>query len=306
MIPEEYLDKIHCCNCKSGMKKIPDNSVDLVFTSPPYADLRNYGHTEGTIDPEDYMEWFAPVCQEIFRILKPTGSFVLNVHHGETNTSAGINLWCYRLLIDICDNIGFQLSQDMYWIKPDRLPLGNSAKYIRCRQSTEFLFWLAKDNSKVKSNTKNVLRYDGRERIQQIYEKQNVHKNFRRISPAGHAVNDYVCDKYRGGATPFNFIIASVGISNDPFQKLQRKLDIKHVARFPEKLPEFFIKMLTEPGDIIVDPFIGSGTTAVVAKKLGRKYLGFELNEKYVELANARLSMEFDQVDNTQKLSDWC
>jgi len=114
LIPEECLDKIYCCNCKTGLKKIPDNSVDLVFTSPPYADLRDYGHEEGTINPDDYVEWFAPVSKEIFRILKPTGSFVLNIHHGETNTGSGINLWCYKLLIDLCDNTGFQLSQDLY------------------------------------------------------------------------------------------------------------------------------------------------------------------------------------------------
>lgn len=154
IISPEYLDKIHCQDCKIGLKGIPDNSVDLVFTSPPYADLRDYGHKEGTINPDDYVEWFAPVGKEIFRVLKPTGSFVLNIHHGETNTGPGINLWCYRLLIDLCDNVGFQLSQDDYWMKPDRLPMGCVTTYKRCKQSVEFLFWLSKDNSKVKANTK--------------------------------------------------------------------------------------------------------------------------------------------------------
>lgn len=139
-----------------------------------------------------------------------------------------------------------------------------------------------------------------------MYENQNKKRDFIHVSPGGHSVNKYASEKYRSGATPFNFIIASGGISNDPFQKLQRELGIKHVARFPKKLPEFFIKMLTEPGDVVVDPFMGSGTTAVVAKKLGRKYIGFELNPEYVKLSRSRLEMEFGQLDKTMRLSDWC
>ena len=278
----ETTQKWKIGDCVEMMQEMPDECVDLVVTSPPYADLRDYGHDKSKIAPDDYTNWFKPIANEMFRILKPSGSFVLNVHHGCPNI---VNIWCYRLLISLVDDIGFHLAQDMYWIKRSRIPSGMSATYKRCRDGVEFLWWFAKDPTQAKVDTHSVLK-EYSESHKKRFDK--THTNGRQFAPSGCNVDESAFRDI-GGATPFNYLVCDNNSdSNSTFIKMCRKMGIEHPARFPIDIPTFFIKMLTEEGDVVCDPFVGSGTTLEACRKTNRNGIGFEISPMYEPIIRER------------------
>lgn len=276
-------------DCKEVMERIPTESIDLVLTSPPYADKRDYGTKNASIAPDEYVDWFIPKAQEIYRVLKPTGSFVLNI--SDKVVGGYQHLYVFELLLKLCKEVGFHLVRDYIWYNPATPPnVYSRGGYGRTKKSHEYCFWFSKSEEWTfeldpirKPYSKDMKKYlDGK-------GKGNRSDNIR---PSTHNFN---CEKVwsdNGGSDPGSVIEISNTNSNDMFMKLCKEKRIAHPARFPEKLAEFFILSGSKEGDVILDPFSGSGTTAAVAQKNNRKWIGIDANADYCELARARIEAE--------------
>ena len=284
-----FVNKFLTGKCDEILTNFPDNSVNFVLTSPPYADQRVYGTDEFTIAPDNYVEWFIPKAQEIYRVLSNEGSFVLNINDKVVN---GVQqLYVYELVIRLCRDVGFKLVRDYIWYNPATPPnIYSTGKYGRTKKSHEYCFWFSKGDTWTfnldpirKPYSKDMLKF---------LEGKGKGGREDNIRPSTHSFN---CGKVwanNGGSDPGSVIEIGNTNSNDEFFKLCRERDIAHPARFPEKLAEFFILAGTNNNDIVLDPFSGSGTTAVVAAKKGRRWIGIDANADYCQLAEARMGLE--------------
>lgn len=277
--------KLYCGDCLEVMKELPSESIDLVITSPPYADVKNGIVSDDyvSVDLDIFVEWITEVSKEIHRLLKPTGSFVLNLNTFY-NPDRSRNPYVYESVISIVKNAGLKLAQDCFWVKLDPIPSGLTTSYLRFRDGVEYLFWFAKDTMNVKTRLRSVcLEPVDTKRLERAIMK--IKKNVEH-RPSGHIVRSkrmYEIALERG-STPLNYICASNVVSNSEYIKFLRERGKIHPARFPEKIPEYFILGLTDVGDTILDPFFGSGTTAFVAEKYARCWIGIEISEVYCRL----------------------
>lgn len=277
------LNVIECIGGIEGMAQVEDESVDLVFTGPPYPESQK----RDGFEIENYNEWIMTFYEEILRILKPSGSLVIIAHY---NANKILDPWIARMVVGICD-IGFDLMQDFYWVKPGSLPLGLASHHVRARMNVEQLYWFAKDSESVKVDTRNIRKFASSNKLNEMESLQGN-------KPLGVKVDTFI-----DTATPFNIILGSATLGESEAKKLRTETGIEHPGRLPEFISEFFIRLLTEEGDIVLDPFVGSGTTAVSARKLNRYYIGFEINYGYVEYANIRISRT--KYKTTQSLGAW-
>jgi len=273
--------------CEDVLKRYPDECVDFIFTSPPYADMRNYGISDSKISPDCYVDWFIPKAAEFHRVLKNTGSFVLNINDRVVNGRT--QLYVYEIILRLCRELGFNLVRDYIWHNPATPPnIYSTGKYGRCKKSHEFVFWFSKGDTwtfnmdsirkpycKDMSRLLNGKRHGTR--------KENSH-------PSPHSADFSHPWADNGGADPGSVISIPNTLSNDTFSKLCRNRGISHPARFPEKLAEFFILAGTNAGDVVLDPFSGSGTTAVTAQRHGRHWIGIDANSDYCELSRERMA----------------
>jgi site-specific DNA-methyltransferase (cytosine-N4-specific) len=264
------------------LKDLPDESVDLVVTSPPYA--LHFKKEYGNVDKDAYVEWFRPFGYEIFRVLKRYGSFVLNIG-GSYNAGAPTrSLYHFRVLLMLCDEIGFHLAQECFWYNPAKLPSPAewvNVRRVRIKDSVEYIWWLSKDPMPKADNRRVLTAYsqDMKRLLIRGYRAKN--------RPSGHKITNKFTDK--GGAIPSNVIERGNNESNSEYIRLCAKNGLKpHPARFPAALPEFFIHLVTEREALILDPFAGSNTTGAVAEKSERRWLAFELEPKYIETSRLR------------------
>lgn len=261
---------------------LPDNAVDLFLTSPPYA--LHFKKEYGNVDKEAYVEWFRPFAQEIHRSLSESGSFVLNIGGSYNPGQPTRSLYHFRLLLMLCDEIGFHLAQECFWLNPAKLP--GPAEWVnvrrmRVKDSIEYVWWLSKSPMPKADNRKVLSEYspDMRRLLLRGYRAKE--------RPSGHKITDKFIDK--GGAIPSNVIQRGNNESNSDYIRRSAEKGIKpHPARFPAALPEFFVKFLTDPEDLVVDPFAGSNMTGAVAQDLRRRWLGFEIEPRYVAGAQLR------------------
>jgi len=273
---------LYCADSLEVMRAVEDESVDLVVTSPPYA--LHFKKEYGNANQGEYVEWFLPFAREIFRILKPGGSFVLNIGGAWTKGLPVRSLYQFRLLLALCDDIGFHLAQEFFWYNPAKMPAPAewvNVKRIRVKDSVEYIYWLSK-TAFPKANNSNVLQPYSKD-MQRLIER-GLEKTTR---PSGHAIRpSFATD--RGGSIPPNLIECGNNESNSRYVHASKDAKQKvHPARFPAELPRFFMNFLTEKGDVILEPFAGSNTTGSVAEALERRWIGIELSEDYAE--NSRL-----------------
>jgi len=264
------------------LSQLPDSSVDLVVTSPPYA--LHFKKEYGNVDKAAYVEWFRPFACEILRALKPSGSFVLNIG-GSYNAGAPTrSLYHFRLLLMLCDEIGFHLAQECFWYNPAKLPSPAewvNVRRVRVKDSVEYVWWLSKDPMPKADNRRVLTEYspDMKRLLVRGYRAKE--------RPSGHRITQKFQD--RGGAIPSNMVERGNNESNSEYIRLCEQRGLKpHPARFPAALPEFFVKFLSDPGDLVVDPFAGSNTTGAVAESLRRRWLSFEMEPKYIEASRLR------------------
>jgi site-specific DNA-methyltransferase (cytosine-N4-specific) len=265
------------------MKTLRKGSIDLVVTSPPYA--LHFKKEYGNADQAEYVKWFIPFAEEIKRVLKEDGSFVLNVGGAWTPGAPLRSLYHYRLLLALCDDVGLNLCQEFFWYNPAKMPAPAewvNVRRIRVKDSVEYIYWLSPTPNPKADNTEVLQEYS---RDMKRLIKRGVKNTVR---PSGHLIKDtFAADK--GGSIPPNLIECGNNESNSFYIKESKKRGHKiHPARFPAALPEFFIKFLTQPKDKVLDPFAGSNTTGQVAERLGRRWIAVEQDRQYAEDSELR------------------
>lgn len=290
-------------DAKKLLKKVRTESVDLVVTSPPYALVRKKEY--GNESQENYVRWFRPFASELHRVLKVDGSLVLNIAGAWEKGRPTRSLYPYRLLLDLCDPNPrrkaaprFYLAQEFYWFNPAKIP--NPVQWVnvkreRVKDAVEHVWWLSKSHHP-KADNRNVLKPYSEHMIRLL--KSGKYNSGTR--PSGWNISK-VWAKDNGGAIPpnfqgrdasdylFNILVVSNTSSNDTLRRAIKSTGAKaHPAMFPEELPEFFIRMLTDEGDMVLDPFAGSNVTGAVAEELGRRWLSLDLNRNYVEASRFR------------------
>ena len=282
-------------DASESLKALPDGSVNLVFTSPPYA--LHFKKAYGNVSKADYVEWFLPFAKEIHRVLADDGSFVLNIGGSWNPGTPTRSLYHFKLMIALVEELGFHLAQECYWYNPAKMPVPAewvTVRRVRIKDSVEQVWWLSKTPFP-KANNRNVLRPYSADMLR--LAKKGVKTTVR---PSGHNINSSFDKIESGGSIPSNvfedqiasdMLIAGNNSANDPYTKRCKESGIKiHPARFPAALPEFFIKLLTDEGDIVLDPFAGSNTAGAVAERLGRRWVAMELIEEYLEASKFRFA----------------
>lgn len=275
------------------LRAIPDNSINLTFTSPPYA--LHFKKEYGNVEKEDYIHWFLGFAKEIYRTLCDDGSFVLNIGGSYNPKVPTRSLYHYKLLIALVEEVGFHLAQECFWYNPARMPVPAewvTVRRVRVKDSVEFVWWLSK-TPHPKADNRKVLRPYSADMI-----RLNQRKVRPTIRPSGHAIRSGFDKVDAGGSippciidddTPSDLLKFGNNAANDGYTKRCKEAGIKiHPARFPPTLPEFFIKLLTDEGDIVIDPFGGSMTTGFVAENLQRRWIGSECVEEYVDGSKLR------------------
>jgi len=262
------------------MAELPNDSIDLVMTSPPFALRRQ--KTYGNVEETEYVNWIKPFGSEIFRVLKKTGSFVLDLGGAYRLGIPSRSLYNFRVLLTFCDEVGFHLAEDFYWFNPAKLPSPiewvNKRK-IRAKDSVNTVWWFSKTDCP-KADVRKVLAPYSDRMKKLIEDPESFYKPQKR--PSGHDISAGF-GKDNGGAIPSNLLSIPNTDSNSSYMRLCKELGLqRHPARFPAELPAFFIKMLTDEHDIVLDIFGGSNTTGFAAEALNRKWLTFELDQEYL------------------------
>jgi DNA modification methylase len=273
-----YLNKILCGDSLEVLRGLPDNFINLIVTSPPYADQRKA--TYGGMHPDKYVEWFLPIALELKRVLKDDGSFILNIKEkvvdGERHT------YVLELILALKKQ-GWLWTDEYIWHKRNTTPGKWSNRF---RDSWERCLHFTKQR-KFKMFQDEVMVPMGdwaEKRLQNLSENDSKRFNSQSGSGFGKDISKWVG---RNMAYPTNVLHLASECSNR-----------NHSAAFPESLPTWFVKLFSQVGDVVLDPFAGSGTTCVVAKKLDRHYVGIELKEDHCKSAVDRI--EKAKVEATQ------
>lgn len=279
------------------MKSMPDNSVNLVMTSPPFALSRPKEY--GNKDQADYIEWILEFTKEVKRLLTEDGSFVIDLGGAYQKGLPIRSLYNYRLLIKMCDEQGWKLAEEFFWYNPAKLPSPiewvNKRK-IRVKDSVNTVWWLSKSDFP-KADVKNVLT-EYSDRMKKLI-KDGAKYYTPKMRPSGHDISENFGND-NGGAIPSNLLQISNTESNSQYLKYCKELGINgHPARFPSKLPEFFIKFLTYENDLVLDIFAGSNTTGWIAEQLNRKWLSFELDHNYLSASIFRF-LDKENLENVK------
>lgn len=286
-----YSTNNGCCICGDSLEilgEFEDESIDLLITSPPFALQRQKEY--GNQAQNEYVDWFLAFAKIVKKKLKPSGSFVVDLGGAYCKGRPVRSLYQYRLLIRMCDELGFNLAEEFYWYNPAKLPSPiewvNKRK-IRAKDSVNTNWWFSITDTP-KADVRNVLvpYSDSMRKLLQSDGNYYVPKE----RPSGHIMSDkFNIDN--GGAIPSNLLQIANCESNGHYLSMCKKLNLKgHPARFPIGLPEFYIKFLTDPGDLVVDIFSGSNTTGLAAEQLGRKWVSIELSKDYMATSVLRFS----------------
>ena len=266
-----------------GMAALPKDSVDLIVTSPPYA--LHFKKEYGNANKDEYVDWFRPFGVQLFRILKPQGSLVLNIGGSYNKGQPTRSLYHFHLLLMLCEEVGFSLAQECFWYNPAKLPSPAewvNVRRIRIKDSVEYVFWLSKTPFPHADN-RQVLEQYSDDMLRLIARGYKA-----RQRPSGHNITAKFRAN-RGGSIPSNLLTKGNNESNSDYIKACAAHGVKpHPARFPAALPEFYIKLLTQCGGLVVDPFAGSNTTGAVAECLQRRWLAFETEARYVDNSKLR------------------
>ncbi len=268
------------------LPSLPADSVDLVITSPRFALQRQKEYGNQTEDA--HVDWLLQFAEPVKRVLKPTGSFVLDLGGAYQSGRPVRSLYNFRVMLRLCDEHGFRLAEEFFWHNPAKLPSPiewvNKRK-IRAKDSVNTVWWFAKTDFP-KADVRRVLAPYS-ERMKKLLE--DAESFYRpKLRPSGHDISANFANN-NGGAIPSNLLQIPNTESNSPYQRHCNSLGVKpHPARFPEKLPTFFIEFLTDPGDTVLDIFAGSNTTGSAAEKLDRSWMAFEKDRAYLAASALR------------------
>lgn len=275
------------------MRIIPDSSVNLVMTSPPFALKRKKEY--GNVDAKDYVAWFLPFAEQMKRIITDDGSIVIDIGGTWTKGQPTRSLYHFKLLISLVEELGLYLAQEFYWYNPAKLPSPAewvTVRRIRVKDAVNTVWWLSKTPFP-KANNRQVLKPYSNAMKNLLENGYHAKKR-----PSGHDISENFSQN-NGGAIPPNLIALSNTDSNSSYLKSCREAKIKpHPARFPHGLPEFFIKFLTNVGDLVVDPFAGSVVTGDVCEALSRRWIALEIQEDYLKASKYRFPELSSETSN--------
>lgn len=268
------------------LEELPDASVNLVITSPPFALQRKKEY--GNLDQHEYIDWFLEFGRLVHRKLRDDGSFVVDFGGAYLKGVPTRSIYNFRVLIRMIDELKFHLAEDFYWFNPSKLPSPiewvNKRK-LRVKDSINTVWWFSKTEWPKADITKVLSPYS--ERMKKLIEDPDRFYT-PKTRPSGHDIGKGFA-KDNGGAIPPNLLQIPNSESNGQYLSGCKAAGIKgHPARFPAKLPEFFIRMLTDPNDLVVDIFAGSNTTGQVAEQEGRRWIAFEAFPEYVAASSFR------------------
>ncbi len=265
----EVATDLYLGDSKEQLKHLPDNSVDLIITSPPYANQRK--NTYGGIHPNKYVEWFLPISNELLRVLKPTGTFILNIKEkvveGERST------YVMELILEMKKQ-GWLWTEEFIWHKKNCYPGKWSNRF---RDAWERLLQFNKER-KFHMYQEEVMVPMGnwaKSRLRNLSDTDKIRDNSKVGSGFGKNISNWLT---REKAYPTNVLHLATECSNK-----------NHSAAFPEELPEWFIKLFTKENDIVLDPFMGSGTTLYVANRMRRNSIGIEIVPDYYNMVKEQL-----------------
>lgn len=263
--------KIFQGDCRHVLQNVEENSIDLIFTSPPYADRRK--QTYGGIKPENYVEWFLPISEQLLRVLKPTGTFVLNIKEkaekGERST------YVIELILALRKQ-GWFWTEEFIWHKRNSFP----GKWEnRFRDSWERLLQFNKNRkfNMYQDAVKVPVGDWAKSRLKNLSETDKKRDNAKNGSGFGKNVSNWL---ERERVYPTNVLHLATECNNK-----------NHSAAFPAALPEWFIKLFTKENDTVLDPFAGSGTTLAVARQMQRSSIGIEIVPQYCEMIEKDLGL---------------
>ncbi len=268
------------------LRALPTRSVKAIVTSPPYA--LHFKKEYGNVDKGDYVRWMLPIAREIKRVLVDNGSFVLNIGGSYNPGTPTRSLYHFKLLIALCEEVGFHLAQECFWYNPAKLPAPAewvNVRRARIKDSVEYIWWFSPTPWPEADNRKVLAAYsdDMKRLLQRGYKAKK--------RPSGHNITA----KFRkdaGGSIPANLLMRGNNESNSEYIRACADLGLKvHPARFPSALPEFFIKFLTTPGELVLDPFAGSNTTGRVAETLERRWIAIDIEDAYVRASAVRFGL---------------
>ncbi len=270
------------------MKTIPDNSLNLILTSPPFALTRQKEY--GNKQEQDYVDWFLQFSRQFHRLLKPDGSLVVDLGGAYLPGSPTRSIYQYELLVRLCREQKFFLAQEFFHYNPARLPAPAewvTVRRIRVKDSVNVVWWLSTSEAPKSDNRKVLKPYS--DSMKALFK--NGYKA--QLRPSGHDISEKF-NSDNGGAIPPNLLELANTESNSYYMRRCKELRIKsHPARFPKDFADFFVRFLTDEGDLILDPFAGSNTTGYAAEALRRRWIAIEINEPYLEGSKIR----FEEVN---------
>ena len=282
---ETELGKAFLGDTLDVIKSFPDGSINLILTSPPFAltKQKEYGNKQ----EQDYVDWFLSFSKEFMRVLAVDGSFVVDLGGTYLPGHPTRSIYQYELLCSLIKDQGYFLAQEFFHYNPARLPAPAewvNVRRIRVKDSVNLVWWLSKTEYP-KADNRRVLR-PYTQAMKSLLK--NGYKS--KMRPSGHNIT-HKFNKDHGGAIPPNLLEFGNNESNSFYMMETKKQGMKaHPARFPQRFADFFIKFLTDEGDVVFDPFAGSNTTGFSAEKSKRKWLACEICEEYVK--NSMLRFE--------------
>jgi DNA modification methylase len=273
------LGEAWCADSLEWLPSLADSSVDLAITSPPFALLRQKAY--GNKIENEYLDWLVAFVEALRPKLADTGSFVIDLGGAYQRGTPTRTLVQWRFLLRAVDDLGYFLAQETYWSNPGKLPTPiewvNKRK-IRLKDPVNTVWWLSKTEWP-KADTTQVLQPYSDRMLKLLKDPMAYYTPKKR--PSHHDIGDRFSDN--GGALPSHLLTIPNTESNSAYLRACKAAGaVAHPARFPAGLPEFFIKLLTDPGDLVIDFFAGSNTTGAVAERLGRRWQSSELDLDYV------------------------
>lgn len=301
----------YCGNSLDLLTALPDASINLVLTSPPFALQRQKAY--GNKGQAEYIDWLVHFAKQVHRVLTDDGSFVLDLGGAYERGVPTRSLYNFRVLIRFCDELGFFLAEDFYWFNPSKLPSPiewvNKRK-LRAKDAVNTVWWFSKTEWPKAAVTNVLTPYSDR---MKTLLKNPAAFYTPKVRPSGHDIGKGF-GKDNGGAIPSNLLQIPNSESNGQYLAGCKVVgETQHPARFPAKLPEFFINMLTDPDDLVLDIFAGSNTTGQVAESKNRRWLAFELSREYIassafrflDKQNSRAEMReiFDRIERGEAVN---
>lgn len=281
------LGSIYHADSLSYMPSLNDGEVNLIMTSPPFGLVRKKDY--GNADAHEYLEWFRPFAKQFHRILSDDGSLVIDIGGAWIPGQPTRSLYHYELMIMLCREYGFHLAQEFFWWNPSKLPTPAewvNIRRIRVKDAVNCVWWLSKTPWPKASNRRVLMPYSDsmKSLLKNGYKAQ--------LRPSGHDISDKFSIN-NGASIPPNLIAIANTESNSSYLTRCKEAGIKpHPARFPADLPEYFIRMLSDKGDFVLDPFGGSCVTGEAAERLKRRWVCVELEKEYIEGGKMRFPLK--------------